>query len=109
MERGAETIAGTAKSWSYLYDNLDRLTEANDGVIVAESYQYHDQGHRIKKSALMIRRPMMLWLFETGACSLACCGVPLVLTFATGFVLLIARCIAERTTEMIVALKEDVT
>ena len=43
-----ETIAGTAKTWSYLYDNLDRLTSASDGT--AETYGYDIWGNRRSKT-----------------------------------------------------------
>ena len=43
-----EVIGGTTKNWSYLYDNLDRLTEANDGT--AETYAYDIFGNRRSKT-----------------------------------------------------------
>ena len=43
-----ETIAGTSKTWSYLYDNLDRLTSASDGA--AETYGYDIWGNRRTKT-----------------------------------------------------------
>ena len=47
-----ETIGGTAKTWSYAYDNLDRLTEANDGT--AETYGYDIYGNRRSKTKTAI-------------------------------------------------------
>lgn len=44
----AETINGTAKSWNYGYDNLDRLTSASDGT--AETTSYDIYGNRRTKS-----------------------------------------------------------
>ncbi|TXT25035.1 MAG: RHS repeat-associated core domain-containing protein [Rhodocyclaceae bacterium] len=44
----AETINGTAKSWTYGYDNLDRLTSASDGT--AETTSYDIYGNRRTKS-----------------------------------------------------------
>lgn len=44
----AETIAGVAKTWSYLYNNLDRLTLASDGT--AETYTYDTYGNRRSKT-----------------------------------------------------------
>ncbi len=43
-----EVIGGTSKTWSYLYDHLDRLTEANDGT--AETYGYDIYGNRRSKT-----------------------------------------------------------
>ncbi|MBU1223621.1 MAG: type IV secretion protein Rhs [Gammaproteobacteria bacterium] len=43
-----ETINASTKTWSYLYDNLDRLTEANDGT--AETYGYDIFGNRRTKT-----------------------------------------------------------
>ncbi|OJY55786.1 MAG: hypothetical protein BGP19_12065 [Thiobacillus sp. 0-1251] len=43
-----EIIAGVSKAWSYLYDNLDRLTTANDGT--AETYAYDIWGNRRSKT-----------------------------------------------------------
>lgn len=47
-----ETIGGTAKTWSYLYDNLDRLTSASDGT--AETYGYDIWGNRRSKTKATI-------------------------------------------------------
>jgi RHS repeat-associated protein len=44
----AETINGTAKSWTYGYDNLDRLTSSSDGS--AETTSYDIYGNRRTKS-----------------------------------------------------------
>ena len=44
----AETINGTAKNWTYGYDNLDRLTSASDGT--AETTSYDIYGNRRAKS-----------------------------------------------------------
>jgi len=44
----AETINGTAKNWTYAYDNLDRLTSASDGT--AETTSYDIYGNRRTKS-----------------------------------------------------------
>jgi len=43
-----ENVGGVTKTWSYLYDNLDRLTEANDGT--AETYGYDIFGNRRTKT-----------------------------------------------------------
>lgn len=43
-----ENIGGTTKNWSYLYDNLDRLTSASDGT--AETYGYDIFGNRRSKT-----------------------------------------------------------
>ncbi|MHB1259757.1 RHS repeat-associated core domain-containing protein, partial [Thiobacillus sp.] len=43
-----EVIGGTTKTWSYLYDNLDRLTSASDGT--AETYGYDIFGNRRSKT-----------------------------------------------------------
>lgn len=40
----SENVAGSIKAWSYQYDNLDRLLEANDGT--AETYGYDIWGNR---------------------------------------------------------------
>lgn len=45
----AETINGTAKSWTYGYDNLDRLLSANDGA-TAETTSYDIFGNRKSKT-----------------------------------------------------------
>ncbi|MBS3934720.1 MAG: RHS repeat protein, partial [Sulfuritalea sp.] len=44
----AENIAGSAKTWSYGYDHLDRLTSATDGT--AETYAYDLFGNRRSKT-----------------------------------------------------------
>jgi len=44
----SEVIGGTSKTWSYLYDHLDRLTEVNDGT--AETYGYDIYGNRRSKT-----------------------------------------------------------
>jgi RHS repeat-associated protein len=44
----AETINGSAKSWAYQYDNLDRLTSSSDGS--AETTSYDIYGNRRTKS-----------------------------------------------------------
>lgn len=44
----AENVAGTTKNWTYLYDNLDRLTSASDGT--AETYAYDIWGNRRSKT-----------------------------------------------------------
>ncbi len=44
----AENVGGTVKSWTYLYDNLDRLTSSSDGT--AETYGYDIFGNRRSKS-----------------------------------------------------------
>lgn len=44
----SENIGGTTKSWTYLYDNLDRLTSASDGT--AETYAYDIWGNRRSKT-----------------------------------------------------------
>ncbi|MBW8371477.1 MAG: RHS repeat protein [Thiobacillus sp.] len=49
--RGAtqtEIVGGVTKSWSYLYDNLDRITTASDGT--AETYGYDIFGNRRSKT-----------------------------------------------------------
>ncbi|MCL5060922.1 MAG: hypothetical protein M1449_10845 [Candidatus Thermoplasmatota archaeon] len=43
-----EVIGGATKTWSYLYDNLDRLTSASDGT--AETYTYDIYGNRRSKT-----------------------------------------------------------
>lgn len=43
-----ETINASSKTWSYLYDNLDRLTSASDGT--AETYSYDIFGNRRTKT-----------------------------------------------------------
>ncbi|MBN8772182.1 MAG: RHS repeat-associated core domain-containing protein, partial [Thiobacillus sp.] len=43
-----ENIGGTTKSWSYIYDNLDRITTASDGT--AETYGYDIFGNRRSKT-----------------------------------------------------------
>jgi len=43
-----ENVGGVTKTWSYLYDNLDRLTTANDGT--AETYTYDIFGNRRSKT-----------------------------------------------------------
>ena len=43
-----EIVNATTKSWSYLYDNLDRLTSASDGT--AETYGYDIYGNRRSKT-----------------------------------------------------------
>ena len=44
----SENIGGTTKSWTYQYDNLDRLTSASDGT--AETYAYDIWGNRRSKT-----------------------------------------------------------
>ena len=44
----SENVAGSIKAWSYQYDNLDRLLEANDGT--AETYTYDIWGNRRSKT-----------------------------------------------------------
>lgn len=44
----AEIVGGTTRNWSYLYDNLDRLTSASDGT--AETYGYDIYGNRRSKT-----------------------------------------------------------
>ena len=44
----SEKIGVTSKSWSYLYDNLDRLISASDGT--AETYSYDIFGNRRSKT-----------------------------------------------------------
>lgn len=44
----SENIGGTTKSWTYQYDNLDRLTSASDGT--AETYAYDIWGNRRSKA-----------------------------------------------------------
>jgi RHS repeat-associated protein len=43
-----EIVSGTTKTWSYLYDNLDRLTSASDGT--AETTSYDIYGNRRSKT-----------------------------------------------------------
>ncbi|MHB1077177.1 RHS repeat-associated core domain-containing protein [Thiobacillus sp.] len=43
-----EIIGGTSKTWSYLYDNLDRLVSSSDGT--AETYGYDIFGNRRSKT-----------------------------------------------------------
>ncbi|MHB1186972.1 RHS repeat-associated core domain-containing protein [Thiobacillus sp.] len=43
-----EVIGSSTKTWSYLYDNLDRLTSASDGT--AETYGYDIYGNRRSKT-----------------------------------------------------------
>lgn len=44
----SENIGGVTKTWSYLYDNLDRITTASDGT--AETYGYDIYGNRRSKT-----------------------------------------------------------
>jgi RHS repeat-associated protein len=44
----SENIGGATKSWTYQYDNLDRLTSASDGT--AETYAYDIWGNRRSKT-----------------------------------------------------------